>query len=845
MQTALTSAAKLLCEAAEANRLVLFIGAGASAGLPSKLPTWTGFAERMAVAVEQVEPGRATFMRDRAKAGDFIEVGDLFEKAMRQPDRAAFFRETFDRPRAEMPPVYSLLANIPAVHCVTTNFDPFLRYALTEADPSAEIVGNTMEDLKMVMTQWSKKRIGLYLHGRAAHPDSVVYNNNTFKSLVVRPGFRDLVRRLFLEHTVLMYGYSCSDPDIIETLRYIGECLAGAGEATHYMLATAPPPPVLADLFAKANVRVLLYDPADGHAESKEFLRSVAEVSVIRSVDVLSAYTEEQLRRLSRVFLSLRDLSGRATTYQRACAAIVLNVLSGQDPELPEGEVHRRIMATAHVDAATADRMVAEAVSLLASDGRIVVGSKNALSLAEKEEPSGPPYDAVVDAVEVRTRTYNRTYQSSPVARLTIQQAVTHVMLAQGMTVARSMLQEEDVGGYDLDLLIAEALGRAASLPEAIRRDLRRSIAEVLREPDLKTGADLFELANAAYSLETLFLNPVNPDFGSSILKWKIFLDSNVVLRLVVQYARDHKAFRQLTQRCQRIGTPLAVLYPFVEECVTHVRRVGEQLKNVVQGYKISQVREYVEALDPRERSPVLDWYFVWLQTKGGGSFDRFIAENKILTEAHWEARLKDLGIAVEERDVNKTLDSSERETLWAELRKWRADPSQAGRSLRRNEASQVWWMVNLREKGVRAWFLSIDGQLRRALMTLEAGRYAGFVMTPTALAHQLAELHWGELELGGFTAMMWSFPRQTPHERAAGVIMRQVLSKSDTSKVEPDVLRDHVEKVLAEAKFDAVIPSAMMDGSAENEKVFMDALRDLLPKAVQTILDDVIRRNN
>src|SRR5690606_9294314 len=128
---------------------------------------------------------------------------------------------------------------------------------------------------------------------------------------------------------------------------------------------------------------------------------------------------------------------------------------------------------------------------------------------------------------EIRAKTYNRSYQSNAINRRVIQQTVTHVMLAQGMTVARSMLQEEDVGGYDLELLIAEALARATGVAEAIRRDLQRSIAEVLREPDLQAASDLFELANAAYSLELLFLNPIKRDFGSSVLKWKIFLDSN------------------------------------------------------------------------------------------------------------------------------------------------------------------------------------------------------------------------------------------------------------------------------------------------------------------------------
>lgn len=778
-------------------------------------------------------------IRELVSEQKYLEAGDLFEKAGTSAERADFFIKHFDRGVSELPPTYSKIARVPAVHWATTNFDPFLRYATQQHDAQTEVLGNTTDDLLNALRLWSTgRKLCIYLHGRATHLNSIVYSTETFRQLRESEPYRELLKRIFLQHTVVMYGYSCSDPDITDILSYIGKELGGATQSSHYILT--PRPIAQTELFAKANVKAIEYSPDDGHREAKEFLSALAGTEVPQRPPVVSEIDEELKRKLVRLFLSLRDLSERATTYQTACASLVLHLV-GKNIEIDRRELIDSVQRSAAVDAETADQMTAEGLALLAV--RKLVSVNGSRIRCESVPSAASPTADVVEAIERRIRTRFAGFDSTVKSRAAIQRTVTYVMLAQGMTVARAMTRMEDVAGYDLERLIDEALRREDDLPTFQRKVYRTAVAEILRDPNPKTAECLFQLAGAANALENLFLNPTESDVGQ-ILNWKIYLDSNIILRLISPVTQYHREFKNVIKRCQQIGIPLAILHPFLDECVKNMTKVRELVGQLTSSGKTA-LRDYIESQPPSDREPLLEWYYVEHNLSPKLRFDDFIAKHKLSTSAQWAERLRsNYGIVAEEKDINRTMDTSTRETLWADLRQWRQDQSHAGRALRRNEASQVEWMIHLRDRGVRAWFLSRDSQLRRALVALQKGKYAGLVMTPTTLAHTLNQLHWGEVGLGGFSALMWSFPSLPPHERAAGMLIRRVAEAADGDELEPEWLRDQVEDVLAAAKFDAVVPASVSEASAlEDEELFLSALKDILPRGVEHILDMLLDR--
>jgi hypothetical protein len=227
-------------------------------------------------------------------------------------------------------------------------------------------------------------------------------------------------------------------------------------------------------------------------------------------------------------------------------------------------------------------------------------------------------------------------------------------------------------------------------------------------------------------------------------------------------------------------------------------------------------------------------------------TFWDFAQKKMLSSSARLEQLLNNMGIHIEGYGITQVLDTSQRETLWDDLRKWKGDHSASGRRLRRNEATQVEWMVRLRTSGTRAWFLSIDGQLRRALLSLRRGYYAGFVMTPTAWAHQIADLHWGEIDLSGFSALMWSFPAKTVEERAQELVLRKLLTEHpEAVGLDPEWLRDRVEDLFSRGGLAASLPASISEEEADpdEEAGFKTAIDNILPAAVSAILDQMGKR--
>ena len=836
------SAIDELVAAAKAGRLVVFIGAGPSTEPPACLPTWEKFCMAMADFAEPFQPTRATLMREEVQEGRLLASADFFIQADKVPrsEREKFFLKNFDVPKDKCPSVYSLLARLPAAHWLTTNFDPFLGGAIAKECPNAEVLDNSPEHIRAMLSAWSAKHFCLYMHGRAHIYDTLVYHGVSYLALRSRPEYKHLLRRVFTECTILFYGYSVSDPDIVETLEYVANDLAGAGNATHYLL-TSSPRWLDHKLLSKANVVVIPYTASDDHKEAKDIFRElIHRCPRAGSLGFPDIHSRNQVRELANIFCSLFEYQKNSSAYESAAGAIVLAGLMAAPHGLKETELLEDVRRRTHTDEISARNILRSGLRLLRSSSKIaeVAGVLQPTSTVCVDHA-----DAIVDVIETRLLTFNSQAASILAIRETIRSVVSHILLAQGLTVARAYVNEDDIAGYDLEGLARGALGLLPRVGYGAEDDLVKSVCSVLREPDSDTGQSLFRLAHAAYALESVFLNPGGVSLGES-LRWKIYLDTNIVLRILFPVRRNYATFARLLERCGRLGTPVAVIYPFVEECAAHIDLLRAFLREKGIDSK-DGLMEYLETVPADARSPVLEAFAVEVARAGWHRFDEFLQKRHVQSEAALTSVLRNRRIEVEGEDILRRLDTSERETLWAELRAWRHDQSASGRKLRRNEASQIEWMVRLRAAGVRSWFLSIDGQLRRALLTLQKGYYAGFVMTPTAWAMRLADLHWGEVDFGGFSAFMWSMAAQPIEERAQEIVLRKVLEQPEARGESPEWLREQVDDLFARRAWKTAFRASAgpSSHSAADETEFLSLAEQILPVSVQAVLDAIARR--
>lgn len=824
---------KTIVDAVKDDALVLLTGAGASMNPPRPMPSWPGFVKLLAEDARRFQAARAELILAELAEGNLLGAAELYAQDNRIPqaDRAAFFRATFDTKESEVPEVYRELGSLPARHWLTTNFDNHLKHAFS--DKEGEIVDQ--RELANVLSLWNEKRFGVYLHGRAHKYETLVYRTTTYDAVEKLEPYREFLKRVFLQSTVFAYGYSFSDPDLLAILRFVAERLGGCSQRSHVIFA--PEGTALPAVLGQANFKPVYYDPDGGHARARDLLRelrkSVGTTKPLQAPSSVNPSGVGLIRSLVGLCTSL--MSQSTSTYDSACAALAVSGMPADGSWVPRFEIARSVSMSAHVSISEAETMVdaglksatlAPSIESKANKVRL----KQPVTAAQDLEP-------LVDAIETRYATYaSDVSRNRKRRREIIQEAVTYVMIAQGMAMAKSFVDQEPASAYAIQVLVGESLASKGLLDNE-RANLSRSLVEIMAQPPAELSCLLFRLAHSAYALESVFLNPLGNDVGK-LLDWRIYLDSNVVMRTLAPTTKQSAGLRSLFRRLTVLHTPLIVLGPFVEEIIDHSRLLETSLQSA-RVNSVESLRKHVESLPERERSPLITWYLARCVDQGWRPVGKFLSESELASTDAIARALGRHGIEVEGDDAVRKFDTSTRETLWDDLRKWRGTQQSPGaRRLRRNEATQIEWLVDLRRKGIRGWFLSVDGQLRQALKFIEGGKYAGYVVTPTAWAHRMADLHWGEVDLAGFAEMMWSLPERTPSERLQQMATRRLFEADvDMSSINLERLRDRVESLLETKRFDV-----MVDQAADPEAALQDIANQVIPKAVEQLLDEIAR---
>lgn len=810
---------KLLGEAIQKDRLVVLAGAGVSMGPPAALPSWSGFVEKMAGEAAKYDESRATMIR--RFAADPVKAGTYFALHNEVPKRAreAFFLETFKTKPEDVTPLAKQIAKLQAKQILTTNYDRLLEYAVGS---SVTTVGNTDQELASVNSLWNSTRYLVHIHGRSAVYDTLVYNEATYERVSRQGTYRELLKLSFMQNQVVALGFGWTDPPFIAALRFIVDQMSSASHFQHFAVL---PQQSNADrsLLRAANINVLEYDSTNGHTAVERF---VADLSRFKpGYTPQTIHIGELTESLVCIYSSLCD-PGKERAYASATGALVAEQLSSGP--LTEPEVISRVARRAVMSADEASALVSAGMTYLRSkdmigvkDGRIVMTQSQTVDRTS----------SVTTSVLGRLRDSNKDQYAH-----FVRSVVTHVMMAEGKAAARAFVNQDQPEMYVLDRLVREAIAEV-ECPKHIREDLRRACVSVLSEPTKKDSEALYWLAHAAYVLERVFLNPTERVLGDA-LGWRLYLDSNVVMRALPPGAGSHPGLKSILERCVRLGMPIVVLGPFVLEMVEHAQRLGQKLQKA----RITSEKaltSYLRATPHRERSPFLEWYVSGRKTQAWKSYEQFLLTTRLASADGVSELIERMGVSIEGEDAIRTMDSSERETLWSELKDWRnADQdSQGVRRLRRAEATQVVWLARMRTQGKRAWFLSQDGQLRRALKYVADGRYSGYVMTPTAWAFRLQEQHWGDVDVRGFAELVWAVPQQTTMEELQRLAMVRIVEIApELVKGNPDHVRDLIEDRFSRH-------NAVVEAAARVDDTEYSPAADLSEQLLEPTVDEIIEQ--
>jgi hypothetical protein len=231
-----------LARLARAERLVPFLGAGASVG--AGLPSWSDLLAHLA---ERAELSQAE--RDELRHLEHRDAGRILDlRLATRGGLAAMVCQETQGQRASL--VHQLIASLPVTEAVTTNYDTLFESAWADAGLAPRVL-----PWEPVAEQgpWLLK-----LHGTVERPESIVLSRDDYLRFEGEGvALAGIVQAMLLTRHMLFVGYSLSDDNFHRLVHQVRTAIGSRERPTETQFGTAltPRAPSLGDDLWKGNVR--------------------------------------------------------------------------------------------------------------------------------------------------------------------------------------------------------------------------------------------------------------------------------------------------------------------------------------------------------------------------------------------------------------------------------------------------------------------------------------------------------------------------------------------------------------------------------------------------------------
>lgn len=278
----------LVVQVAQQNSIV-FVGAGLSAGLG--LPGWPQLINQLIDWCETQGislPNKADIEIILNDKKDLLAAANALRSKMGDDKYREFLNGVFLRPELKPTEVHELLAGLPFVAAVTTNYDHLVEDGYRKVHPNESVSVFTHTDHELLGTALNTNRyFVLKAHGSVERPETMVLDSKDYRKLIFKSeGYRTFLRALFLHRTTLFLGFSMTDPELLFLLAELKEIFEGY-VTTHYALmdVTDTTPTEQEQFEENYGVKIIPYTPsAPEHPEVKAFLLELDEKVTKRAV---------------------------------------------------------------------------------------------------------------------------------------------------------------------------------------------------------------------------------------------------------------------------------------------------------------------------------------------------------------------------------------------------------------------------------------------------------------------------------------------------------------------------------------------------------------------------------
>ena len=278
---------RILREAQNENRLVLFIGAGISAD--SGMPLWSEAIDKISKALDL-----------QKQNDDTLKIPQYYYNSRGKKEYNEFMRKIFKYGEdLKTTTLHKKLIGLGTNTIITTNYDHLIEKAAQE---NGEVMQVVSQDIDLPYLRSGRQLIKI--HGDFEHDnyvlkeDDYLHYSSNFKLI------ETYIKSIIGSKIVLFVGYSLSDPDIKHIFSWVKEILNQNFQRAYIIVTREEPNELKKDYFKNLGVNIIY---ASEFVENKNCGDSAQIIQVIRHVNEKEAGTK--IEKLYNQIKQLKDLN--------------------------------------------------------------------------------------------------------------------------------------------------------------------------------------------------------------------------------------------------------------------------------------------------------------------------------------------------------------------------------------------------------------------------------------------------------------------------------------------------------------------------------------------------------
>lgn len=280
---------RILKGAKNENRLVLFVGAGAS--VDSGMPLWSEAIDTISKALGL-----------QGKNDDVLKIPQYYYNSRGKKEYNELMRKIFKYgEELNTTDLHKAIIGLGTHTIITTNYDHLIEKAAQE---NGEVMQVISQDIDLPYLRSGRQLIKI--HGDFEHDNFVLKEDDYLQYSSNFKLIETYIKSIIGSKVVLFIGYSLNDPDVKHIFSWAKEILNQNFQRAYMILAKEEPNDIKKEYFKNLGINIIY---ASELVENKDCTHSEQIIQVINLINAKDNVTETKIEKLYNQLKQLKDLN--------------------------------------------------------------------------------------------------------------------------------------------------------------------------------------------------------------------------------------------------------------------------------------------------------------------------------------------------------------------------------------------------------------------------------------------------------------------------------------------------------------------------------------------------------